>query len=181
MRPMPSLYSTRKKFRTCTTDAGSWSACISIKSLHSTLLSTERCLVTCAIPVTPSSTSALLSSCHLTNQSDQVVRMVTSVYSLVTSVDSGANGYNKSNVVSKDIAALSTQTSTSSNSGSQSTSKPPKFRSKYRHVEALHKTSRPSVLSHDSEQAPSFLGFRNLMVLTISKSPSVQAQMYTQH
>lgn len=44
-----------------------------------------------------------------------------------------------------------------------------KFRSKYKHVEALHRTSRPSVLSHDSKQAPSFLGFRNLMVLTISE------------
>ena len=47
--------------------------------------------------------------------------------------------------------------------------KKPKFRSKYKHVEALHKVARTSVLSHDSEHVPSFLGFRNLMVLTISK------------
>ena len=45
----------------------------------------------------------------------------------------------------------------------------PKFRSKYKHVEALHKVSRPSVLSHDQPETPSFLGFRNLMVLTISE------------
>ncbi|KAK5078652.1 hypothetical protein LTR64_002933 [Lithohypha guttulata] len=42
-----------------------------------------------------------------------------------------------------------------------------KFRSKYKHVEALHRAVRPSVLSHDSQEVPSFLGFRNLMVLTI--------------
>lgn len=45
----------------------------------------------------------------------------------------------------------------------------PKFRSKYKHVAALHKISRPSILSHDSQEVPSFLGFRNLMVLTISE------------
>lgn len=48
--------------------------------------------------------------------------------------------------------------------------RPVKFRSKYKHVEALHKTERPSILSHDSKDVPSFLGFRNLMVLTISQS-----------
>ena len=47
--------------------------------------------------------------------------------------------------------------------------KSPKFRSKYKHVEALHRVSRPSVLSHDQSDTPSFLGFRNLMVLTISE------------
>ena len=45
-----------------------------------------------------------------------------------------------------------------------------KFRSKYKHIEALHRAVRPSVLSHDSQEVPSFLGFRNLMVLTISRS-----------
>ncbi len=49
--------------------------------------------------------------------------------------------------------------------------KPTKFRSKYKHVEAPHKVCRPSVLSHDSTEVPSFLGFRNLMVLTISECP----------
>lgn len=45
----------------------------------------------------------------------------------------------------------------------------PKFRSKYKHIEALHKRPRTSILSHDSQEVPSFLGFRNLMVLTISE------------
>ena len=42
-----------------------------------------------------------------------------------------------------------------------------KIRSKYKHVAAAHSTTRPSCLSHESSEAPSFLGFRNLMVLTI--------------
>ena len=42
-----------------------------------------------------------------------------------------------------------------------------KVRSKYRHVAALHSNTRPSCLSHESKETPSFLGFRNLMVLTI--------------
>lgn len=42
-----------------------------------------------------------------------------------------------------------------------------KIRSKYRHVAALHADVRPSCLSHESKETPSFLGFRNLMVLTI--------------
>ena len=41
------------------------------------------------------------------------------------------------------------------------------IRSKYRHVAALHQDTRPSCLSHESKETPSFLGFRNLMVLTI--------------
>lgn len=44
---------------------------------------------------------------------------------------------------------------------------------KYRHIAAIHSTQRASVLSHDSEAAPSFLGFRNLMVLVISE-PSLE-------
>lgn len=42
--------------------------------------------------------------------------------------------------------------------------------SKYRHVEAVHSTPRNSYLSHDSNVSPSFLGFRNLMVLVLGKS-----------
>ncbi|KAG6270736.1 hypothetical protein E4U49_005168 [Claviceps purpurea] len=37
----------------------------------------------------------------------------------------------------------------------------------YRHVSAVHSTSRPSCLSHDSDAAPSFIGFRNLMVIVL--------------
>ncbi|KAA8632377.1 hypothetical protein SMACR_00123 [Sordaria macrospora] len=41
------------------------------------------------------------------------------------------------------------------------------IRSKYRHVEAVHSQSRPSCLSHDTTESPSFLGFRNLMVIVL--------------
>jgi diacylglycerol O-acyltransferase 1 len=41
---------------------------------------------------------------------------------------------------------------------------------KYRHVAAVHSKDRTSCLSHDSEIAPSFLGFRNLMVIVLSMS-----------
>ncbi|KAI0131633.1 MBOAT, membrane-bound O-acyltransferase family-domain-containing protein [Hypoxylon sp. NC0597] len=38
---------------------------------------------------------------------------------------------------------------------------------KYRHVAAVHSESRPSTLSHDARAPPSFLGFRNLMVIVL--------------
>lgn len=38
---------------------------------------------------------------------------------------------------------------------------------KYRHAAAVHSKVRPSCLSHDSDAAPSFLGFRNLMVIVL--------------
>ncbi|KAK0630667.1 MBOAT, membrane-bound O-acyltransferase family-domain-containing protein [Bombardia bombarda] len=41
------------------------------------------------------------------------------------------------------------------------------FRKKYRHIEAIHSESRPSCLSHDATDTPSFLGFRNLMVIVL--------------
>ena len=39
--------------------------------------------------------------------------------------------------------------------------------SKYLHVTAVHARTRTSCLSHDSETSPSFLGFRNLMVIVV--------------
>jgi diacylglycerol O-acyltransferase-1 len=41
---------------------------------------------------------------------------------------------------------------------------------KYRHVAAVHSTPRASCLSHDRDVVPSFLGFRNLMVIVLSES-----------
>jgi len=41
------------------------------------------------------------------------------------------------------------------------------FRRKYRHVAAVHSESKPSCLSHDTTETPSFLGFRNLMVIVL--------------
>ncbi|KAL1796749.1 hypothetical protein ACET3X_005289 [Alternaria dauci] len=38
---------------------------------------------------------------------------------------------------------------------------------KYRHVFATHSSSRTSCLSHDADKAPSFVGFRNLMILVL--------------
>ena len=38
---------------------------------------------------------------------------------------------------------------------------------KYRHVAAVHTDSKTSCLSHESKATPSFVGFRNLMVLTL--------------
>ncbi|KIW49839.1 hypothetical protein PV05_11484 [Exophiala xenobiotica] len=42
-----------------------------------------------------------------------------------------------------------------------------KVRSKYRHIAALHSKVQPSCLSHETSETPSFIGFRNLMVLVI--------------
>ncbi|KAI9861678.1 MAG: hypothetical protein M1824_002109 [Vezdaea acicularis] len=38
---------------------------------------------------------------------------------------------------------------------------------KYRHTTAIHTRPKTSVLSHDSDVAPSFLGFRNLMIIVL--------------
>jgi diacylglycerol O-acyltransferase-1 len=45
------------------------------------------------------------------------------------------------------------------------------FRNKYRHVEAVHSKSKPSCLSHDTTETPSFIGFRNLMVIVLGMLP----------
>lgn len=46
---------------------------------------------------------------------------------------------------------------------------PPKQRikRKYRHVAAIHSEPKTSCLSHDSEASPSFVGFRNLMIIVL--------------
>lgn len=43
---------------------------------------------------------------------------------------------------------------------------------KYRHTVAVHSQVRPSTLSHDAPQTPSFIGFRNLGLIVLSKFPS---------
>ena len=40
---------------------------------------------------------------------------------------------------------------------------------KYRHTVAVHSQVRPSTLSHDAKQTPSFIGFRNLGLIVLSK------------
>ena len=47
---------------------------------------------------------------------------------------------------------------------------------KYRHIMAVHSRTRTSCLSHDSTASPTFLGFRNLMVLVLSTcSPGISS------
>lgn len=45
-----------------------------------------------------------------------------------------------------------------------------KGRSKYRHVAAYHSNVRSSSLSPDAERTPSFVGFRNLMVIVLGRT-----------
>lgn len=45
-------------------------------------------------------------------------------------------------------------------------------RGRYRHLALVHQGQRTSCLSHDSENSPSFVGFRNLMVIVLSKQSS---------
>ena len=45
---------------------------------------------------------------------------------------------------------------------------------KYRHVAAVHARSRTSLLSSGYEESMSFLGFRNLMVIVLSKFNSAR-------
>ncbi|TQS35100.1 hypothetical protein Golomagni_04489 [Golovinomyces magnicellulatus] len=49
-------------------------------------------------------------------------------------------------------------------------------RKKYKHVAVVHSTSRTSCLSHESQEAPSFLGFRNLMVLVLTKTNTINSR-----
>ncbi len=44
------------------------------------------------------------------------------------------------------------------------------FRNKYRHVQAIHSQSKPSCLSHDTTETPSFIGFRNLMAIVLGNA-----------
>jgi diacylglycerol O-acyltransferase-1 len=48
--------------------------------------------------------------------------------------------------------------------------------SKYRHVFATHSETRITCLSHESESMPSFVGFRNLMILVLSMLKPPQGQ-----
>ncbi|PFH56663.1 hypothetical protein XA68_16183 [Ophiocordyceps unilateralis] len=57
--------------------------------------------------------------------------------------------------------------STQSSNGAAVEGTPTTPRHNYRHVAAVHRQTRPSCLSHDSDAAPSFIGFRNLMVIVL--------------
>lgn len=49
----------------------------------------------------------------------------------------------------------------------------PYTKRKYRHVAAVHSKPKTSCLSHDATATPSFLGFRNLMVIVLSTLDSI--------
>lgn len=63
-----------------------------------------------------------------------------------------------------DATTTTTSNSTSTTSTDKHGRTTPR---KYRHVAAVHSKTRPSCLSHDSRTSPSFLGFRNLMVIVL--------------
>ena len=44
-----------------------------------------------------------------------------------------------------------------------------RIKKKYRHVAAVHSRPQNTVLSHDAAEIPSFLGFRNLMVIVLGE------------
>ena len=60
--------------------------------------------------------------------------------------------------------------------------KPPKDPpTKYRHIAAIHSRSRISLLSSDHEGSTSFVGFRNLMVIVLSKYMWVAEDKHSGH
>ena len=56
-----------------------------------------------------------------------------------------------------------------------------KLASKYRHVAAIHSGAHSSYLSRDAELTPSFLGFRNLMVIVLSTYFSIARTLQTKN
>lgn len=55
--------------------------------------------------------------------------------------------------------------------------KPTVYLRKYRHLAAIHSQSKPSTLGHDAHTTPSFIGFRNLMIIVLSTSFSHNASL----
>jgi diacylglycerol O-acyltransferase-1 len=83
-----------------------------------------------------------------------------------TETSNGSASASASASVSKRNGHDVTRTNGNGN-GTATTGPPKKPGQKYRHVAAVHKNTRPSCLSHDSDAAPSFIGFRNLMVIVL--------------
>jgi diacylglycerol O-acyltransferase 1 len=99
---------------------------------------------------------------------------MSSVAAVSTTLETSSNANGLSHRSPSAPATLdgttSTQTSTNANGGiSAEEAKELRraFQKKYRHVAAIHSKSQPSTLSHDAVAAPSFLGFRNLMVIVL--------------
>ncbi|KAF5003526.1 hypothetical protein FDECE_9913 [Fusarium decemcellulare] len=83
-----------------------------------------------------------------------------------TSIETTSNG-SVSRRNGPDVTQREPQTRTNGTTNGATTGPPKKPGQKYRHVVAVHSKTRPSYLSHDSDAAPSFLGFRNLMVIVL--------------
>ncbi|KAI1755441.1 diacylglycerol O-acyltransferase [Xylaria castorea] len=78
-----------------------------------------------------------------------------------TSVETSTPAFLRRKVDTETRSEPSNTVSTSNNSRQKT------FLRKYRHVAAVHSKARPSTLSHDTEASPSFVGFRNLMVIVL--------------
>jgi diacylglycerol O-acyltransferase-1 len=90
----------------------------------------------------------------------------TSIHSAVTSGTDIASAL--STALGKTNGALvGTEDISVPHTSTQSEKNKAKSKKKYKHVEALHSMARPSYLSHDSIKSPSFIGFRNLLVLVV--------------
>lgn len=76
-----------------------------------------------------------------------------------------SEGLTKRNADSADVSGPSSAQKARGRSRSRKRGPPPK----YRHVAAVHAETRTSYLSYDSDTAPSFLGFRNLVVIVLGK------------
>jgi diacylglycerol O-acyltransferase-1 len=90
----------------------------------------------------------------------------------VTSVETspGANDVVSRRPTSQPSARHVPNGNSSSINGNEGTKELRKsLQKKYRHVAAVHSKTRPSCLSHDATETPSFLGFRNLMVIVLGE------------
>lgn len=99
---------------------------------------------------------------HFSEREEAIASMATIVRTLsppeIASPDATPAHANGNNVLSKPTHADGAAAGTNGRNIS----------SKYRHIAAVHSRVRTSCLSRDTEQTPSFLGFRNLMVIVLS-------------
>lgn len=90
-----------------------------------------------------------------------------------TSIETSNGSASVSRRSGHDVTQNEPNNRTNGNGNGTATAKTPKKPGqKYRHVAAVHKQTRPSCLSHDSDAAPSFIGFRNLMVIVLGMRAS---------
>jgi hypothetical protein len=119
-------------------------------------------------------------SVHLFQHSIYLIVFRHSFYAAQTTNSRMTSTFNSATTTGADIAHALASTVGQANGVVKTTQEAPtppseggrhqtRLKKKYRHVAALHARSQPSCLSHESETVPSFLGFRNLMVLVLSE------------